>query len=145
MFRFLNLNGCQLRLNRAQSNFLYEKIILENSNRLIDIKTIYNALFELRKKSSARLFSQKDIGKLSTNIHEEIGKNFATHLSGDSGNIRKEKILSKNHDITFDIGINVYRQATEVNNDDSFEYFEDTHFDDESDANIAIDAKKQYS
>ena len=138
-FNKLKINGCTLFLNESQSRFLSERLIVGKNLTYFNIDQIKMALFDLRENSHIRLYSLHDINSLAANLFEEIGRNYATHLSGDSGNIRKDKILSKNHNIDFDIGVDVYSQSTNINDDSDFSYFEDTKFDDETEASIAID------
>ena len=136
----LHVNGCTLFLNNSQYNFLSERLFIGEKVKNICLDKIKSALFDLRENSHTRLYSLHDINDLAINLFEAIGRNYSTHLSGDSGNIRKDKILSKNYNIDFDIGIDVYRQSTNINDDsESTSYFEDTNFDDEAEASIAID------
>lgn len=133
-FKKLRINGCTLFLNESQSRFLSEKLYAS-----ITIHKIKSALLELKENSHVRLYSLKDINDLADNIFEDVGRNYASKFTGDSGNIRKDKILSKNHNIDFDIGVDTYSQNTNINDDSNYSYFEDTHFDDETEASIAID------
>ena len=140
IFKNLHINGCTLFLNESQSRFLTERLFVGKNLNYINVDKIKSALFDLKENSHTRLYSLHDIDSLAINLFEEIGRNYSTHLSGDSGNIRKDKILSKNYSIDFDIGIDVYRQSTNINDDsESTSYFEDINFDDEAEASIAID------
>ena len=139
----IDINDCFLFLNESQSLYLLNSLkdVLTTTQRLTK-KDIKKVIYNIYENSHQRLFRNDDIDliveSLSKKINEEPGRNYASHLVGDSGNITKKKILSKNNNINLDVGVDTSTQRSTINDDEEEEYYEYTRFDDESDANIAI-------
>lgn len=139
----VDINGCILLLSESQSQFLSNSLkdIITKTNKLTK-KDVKNTIYRLYENSHERLFNYKDIDVITESvvkkINEEPGRNYSSHLVGDSGNITKKKILSKNNNINIDVGVDTNTQKSTINDDEEEDYYEYSRFDDESDANIAI-------
>ncbi len=139
----VNINGCSLLLSESQSLYLSNSLkdILTITQKLTK-KDIKKIIYNIYENSHVRLFGNNDIdliaGSIAKKINEESGRNYSSHLVGDSGNITKKKILSKNNNINFEVGVDTNTQRSTINDDEDEDYYEYARFDDESDANIAL-------
>lgn len=139
----ISVYNCELLLNESQSLFLSRSLRdVLTKKQILTKKDIKRIVYKIYENSHVRLFRQEDIESIvesiAKKISEEVGRNYASHLAGDSGNITKKKILSKNNNLNLDVGIDTVSQQSTINDDEEENYYEYSRFDDENDANIAI-------
>ena len=102
----LEINNCEILLDKAESLYLSEEISNLKHNNLLDIENLNKVLKEFQDNNIVNYYSTKDINKISKNLlnsvkkkvfKEEIGRNFSTQKGvlstvNDSGSISPGKL-----------------------------------------------------
>ena len=102
----LEVDNCEILLDKAESLYLSEEVSNLKSNNLLDIKNLNKVLKEFQDNNVVNYYSTKDINKISKNllynikkkvVKEEIGRNLSTQKGvsstvNDSGSISPGKL-----------------------------------------------------
>jgi len=71
----LEVNNCEILLDKAESLFLSEEVINLKNNNMLDIKNLNKVLKEFQENNSINYYSNSDINKISKNLLVCLKKN----------------------------------------------------------------------
>tara|TARA_B100001029_G_scaffold8245_1_gene5770 strand:- start:149 stop:391 length:243 start_codon:yes stop_codon:yes gene_type:complete len=71
----LEVNNCEILLDKAESLFLSEEVINLKNNNMLDIKNLNKVLKEFQENNSINYYSNSDINKISKNLLICLKKN----------------------------------------------------------------------
>tara|TARA_S200000501_G_scaffold347162_1_gene361283 strand:- start:2091 stop:2540 length:450 start_codon:yes stop_codon:yes gene_type:complete len=102
----LEVDNCEILLDKAESLFLSEEVIDLKNNNMLDIKNLNRVLKEFQENNSVNYYSNSDINKISKNLlsslkkkltKEALGRNLSTQKGvlstvNDSGTVSPDKL-----------------------------------------------------
>ena len=71
----LEVDNCEILLDKAESLFLSEEVVYLKSNNLLNIENINKVLKEFQENNSVNYYSNGDINKISKNLLASLKKN----------------------------------------------------------------------
>ena len=71
----LEVDNCEILLDKAESLYLSEEVVSLKSNNLLNIENINKVLKEFQENNSVNYYSNGDINKISKNLLASLKKN----------------------------------------------------------------------
>ena len=71
----LEANNCEILLDKAESLFLSEEVVILKNNNMLDVKNLNKVLKEFQENNSVSYYSNRDINKISKNLLNSLKKN----------------------------------------------------------------------
>ena len=71
----LEVDNCEILLDKAESLFLSEEVVSLKNNNMLDVKNLSKVLKEFQDNNSVSYYSNRDINKISKNLLNSLKKN----------------------------------------------------------------------